>query len=366
MDDQIETEPVQPDVMDAHRMDINQFREEGWLQEVNRLWLHPVGMALAVEAGVTKEDVAERLAMNGYLYGEDAIDACMAVIRCWHLDEDHLADIYSAGDPDGWVFAWTTDAGAVDMAWSKAQRVAALRQERMNTRRERLGYILQDLPEVKTLLAVAELDALDQLLKATKPVEEPVVTDALKQLLTGTPRWTGSLESMPPLIPQQRTRFVLTLSHDGEVKLRIDTAFGGGDAAVEINLVDGREPLNQLLDDANRMPDPAFKGLYRLISAASDVVMVHDEPEEDYRDHKEMWDRLRSALADIAADIYQVRRQTELTQHTLRRNVAMRQLMGLGRELVTSGTLSMDHSIRMQQLLNAIQEADEQIGLSDA
>lgn len=315
MDDQAETEPVQPGVMDAHRMDIDQFREEGWLQEINRLWLHPVGMALAMESAITKEDLAERLAMNGYQYGEDAIDACMAVIRCWHLDEPHLADIYTAGDPDGWVFAWTTDASAVDMAWSKAQRVAAMRQERIDTRRDRLGFTLQDLPEVKPTI-VDKLDELDTVLEATGPVEQPVLTDELKQLISGVPRWTGSLESFPEATYELTehgklntwdglTRFVLDLKCWGVTRLRIDTRPKDGEPIVTVKLVGDREPLAQLLDDANQIHGPS---------------------------------------------------SPEFKRHTMRREMAVRELISLNRQLLSDGTLG--PKSHLKYLLDTIEDAE--------
>lgn len=40
------------------RMDIKEFREIGYLQEINRLFLHPLGLALEV---VVNEDGSERL-----------------------------------------------------------------------------------------------------------------------------------------------------------------------------------------------------------------------------------------------------------------------------------------------------------------
>jgi len=60
------------------RMDIREFREKGYLQEVNRRFFHPLGLALEVEI---KEDGTEKLGgiwdyredPEGIFYGKDII-----------------------------------------------------------------------------------------------------------------------------------------------------------------------------------------------------------------------------------------------------------------------------------------------------
>jgi len=65
--------------MKVKRIDIKEFREFGLLQEINRLFLHPLGLALEV---VVEDDGSERLGgiwdyredEEGMLYGDDDID----------------------------------------------------------------------------------------------------------------------------------------------------------------------------------------------------------------------------------------------------------------------------------------------------
>ena len=61
------------------RMDIKEFREFGLLQEINRLFLHPLGLALEI---VQEDDGTERLGgiwdyrddKEGMLFGDDMVD----------------------------------------------------------------------------------------------------------------------------------------------------------------------------------------------------------------------------------------------------------------------------------------------------
>lgn len=73
---------------DVKRMDVKEFREFGYLQELNRQFLHPMGLALEV---VQEEDGSERLGgvwdyrddPDGIHYGEDMIseEKALRVIR---------------------------------------------------------------------------------------------------------------------------------------------------------------------------------------------------------------------------------------------------------------------------------------------
>lgn len=91
---------------DINYMDIAEFREGGYLQEVNRMLLHPLGLALSV---TVDEDGTGRLA------------------NVWDYRDD----------PEGIVFAADTDlapkAALVDDEWS--------RREPERTRR--LGWMIQ-------------------------------------------------------------------------------------------------------------------------------------------------------------------------------------------------------------------------------
>ncbi len=54
--------------MDIKRMDIKEFREAGYLQEANRLFFHPLGLALEVRID---EDTKEESLSGVWDYRED-------------------------------------------------------------------------------------------------------------------------------------------------------------------------------------------------------------------------------------------------------------------------------------------------------
>lgn len=85
-------------------IDIEEFLEEGYLQEVNRLFLHPLGLALEV----TVED-----------------DGSHSISGVWDCRDD----------PEGVAFA-SVDA-------DKADRVARIHESRKVAREEHLGYWIQ-------------------------------------------------------------------------------------------------------------------------------------------------------------------------------------------------------------------------------
>ncbi|GEA16732.1 hypothetical protein E308F_29780 [Moorella sp. E308F] len=96
--------------MGRKRMDLNEFREFGFLQEVNRQFFHPLGLALEV---VIEEDGTTRLG------------------GIWDCRED----------PEGILF---TD-GVLDK--EKADRVEKLKKEKASIRKERFGYVIQPINE---------------------------------------------------------------------------------------------------------------------------------------------------------------------------------------------------------------------------
>lgn len=68
---------------DFKRMPVAEFRSLGYLQEINRLFLHPLGLALEV---VSEEDGSERFGgvwdyrddPEGIVFGDDDVDPEMA------------------------------------------------------------------------------------------------------------------------------------------------------------------------------------------------------------------------------------------------------------------------------------------------
>lgn len=95
------------------RMDIAEFRKIGYLQEVNRLFFHPHGLALAVNV-VTKK-----------------------WWQFWKKEGETLCCVYdSREDPEGWVFADGPSA-------EKALRVAEEFNRHVIARMELLGGAIQ-------------------------------------------------------------------------------------------------------------------------------------------------------------------------------------------------------------------------------
>lgn len=93
---------------DINRMDIREFREVGFLQEVNRQFFHPLGLALEV---IIDEDGPERLG------------------GIWDYRDD----------PEGMLFA------AEDIDADKASFVESLRQQKASTRYNLLGAVIQPI-----------------------------------------------------------------------------------------------------------------------------------------------------------------------------------------------------------------------------
>jgi hypothetical protein len=93
--------------------DYSGFRESGLLQEANRQFFHPLGLALYWE---TDEDGSQRL---GLLRDED---------------------------PEGWVFEWPSREERA-AAIKRAGRAAAEAERRRRAREAALGFWVQPLPE---------------------------------------------------------------------------------------------------------------------------------------------------------------------------------------------------------------------------
>jgi hypothetical protein len=94
-------------------IDIGEFIEEGYLQEVNRQFFHPLGLALTVSAD-TDDDTGEQTSP-------------------WTLSgvQDHRDDL------EGMIFAEGV------MSKDKAETVASALAEREEPRRKALGYLIQ-------------------------------------------------------------------------------------------------------------------------------------------------------------------------------------------------------------------------------
>jgi len=90
---------------EVRRMPIEEFREHGFLQEANRLFFHPLGLALEV---VIEDNGEERLG------------------GIWDYRDD----------PEGMAFGNNPD-------WDKMVRVEELRGSKLNARQKSFGYFIQ-------------------------------------------------------------------------------------------------------------------------------------------------------------------------------------------------------------------------------
>lgn len=120
---------------DIKHIDIDEFRALGFLQEVNRLVLHPAGLAMEItEPGWTKKEFAEHLRANGYQYGPDAIDNAWAAVVLLGLDKTHISGVWDyREDPEGMVY------GADQMTEEKRASVRALWEEHREARNDMFG-----------------------------------------------------------------------------------------------------------------------------------------------------------------------------------------------------------------------------------
>lgn len=92
------------------KMPVKEFRERGYLQELNRRFLHPLGLALEVVVD-----------FDG---------------------NEHLGDVWDdRDDPEGTIFG--PDIIDVD----KAERIEGEWREKQDVRKERFGYTIQPVGE---------------------------------------------------------------------------------------------------------------------------------------------------------------------------------------------------------------------------
>ena len=98
-------------------MSVEEFRSEGYLQELNRRFLHPLGLALGVRSLPTS------------VFGE------------------FIAEIYDAcDDPEGWVFAGF-EGEELDAFEARAAAVAARWDACAEERQRRLGFVIQPVED---------------------------------------------------------------------------------------------------------------------------------------------------------------------------------------------------------------------------
>lgn len=117
---------------DEHKhIDISEFREFGYLHEINRQLLHPLGLALEV---VTEDCPA----CNG-------LGATNHCVSCGDQGQiERLGGVWdSRDDPEGFVY------GDDLLSAEKARRVRDEMQRRAGPRVEKLGYMIQPVESTK-------------------------------------------------------------------------------------------------------------------------------------------------------------------------------------------------------------------------
>lgn len=114
--------------IEIKRIDIKEFREIGYLQEVNRKFLHPLGLALEVNIA---DDGTETLG------------------GIWDYRDD----------PEGVVYV----EGTIDdhEAYAKAERVAEQLCKMAESRIQKLGYVVQPIPGVSDAVRTAPKNPAD-------------------------------------------------------------------------------------------------------------------------------------------------------------------------------------------------------------
>jgi hypothetical protein len=124
-----------------------EFRELGYLQEVNRRVLHPLGLALFNRPGWTREEVQEFLSSKGVQFGDDAVDCIMTFLSRAGMMEEHIAGVLDDRQgAEGWRFAVRQDHLEEDMAEFTRKRINVESEwlSRSLARIHELGYIVQD------------------------------------------------------------------------------------------------------------------------------------------------------------------------------------------------------------------------------
>lgn len=96
---------------EVKRIDIKEFKEKGYLQEVNRQFLHPLGLALEV------------------IIDEESGDCSLGGV--WDY----------RNDPEGIVFGELSSKGNAE----KAKAISEERKRKAKSRQEILGYVIQPI-----------------------------------------------------------------------------------------------------------------------------------------------------------------------------------------------------------------------------
>lgn len=155
------------------KMPVSAFRSVGYLHEVNRLLLHPLGLAMEInlatepmrvvrlkERGcvVLEQLCRESLAGQGPFRGDDAADLLDALgAERMEAGDETLGGIWDySDDPEGMTY------GEDLLSPLKAVRVAQELLQRRKLRMELLGYVIQPVDTQEPTLTVTYIDPAER------------------------------------------------------------------------------------------------------------------------------------------------------------------------------------------------------------
>lgn len=128
-------------------IDLTEFRERGYLQELNRQFLHPLGMALEWSPGTNYEDFTKMMGSVGYQYGDDAMHNAWAGFCMAGGDKPHLGRVWdSREDEEGYRYA-RFPADVIEESQIKADVVATEQAVKRVARERILGYHIQPVSD---------------------------------------------------------------------------------------------------------------------------------------------------------------------------------------------------------------------------
>lgn len=112
----IEEKDVLQEELNFPTISIKEFKEKGYLQELNRRFLHPLGLALALKV--------------------DSID-CYSLDRIWDFRDDPEGMFYNLAD---------SDQERIDRFEKNAEFIQSEFEKRMEVRFEKLGFETEPIP----------------------------------------------------------------------------------------------------------------------------------------------------------------------------------------------------------------------------
>lgn len=135
-------------------IDPTTFKDEGYLQESNRLFFHPFGLALEIwPGGWDDEWVEKKLVEAGLPHDADTVRVVSAFLDATQLNQPHIGCVWDyRDDPEGMYFGHDEDeqvAAAVSAARvQRADNIQRILDERERARVEALGYVIQPVSEL--------------------------------------------------------------------------------------------------------------------------------------------------------------------------------------------------------------------------